>query len=404
MSAQVLSFTSHEETAKNEQVSLDWYSRVSQTAKKAGVPLLESTICRKSTHVRVEASQGSLREVGTAQGFTSLEKFVENVELPDGYSYSWAEWEKDAKAAAIAKAYSISTDFHPQEIIAFCEDATRHLDRRPVDAQEFWHTLVLLDHNRHAARVAEVEARAKDLQGKADGAEAARAQTAREVEQLRGEVQGHREIIGDLPDNFVNRFGTVSNLAELYEAERDRAHQLSNELNLSSADLAVNEALIAELESELQRLKEFGATDRANELQQALEEAAHAKQFVAKLQDRKGDLKQRLADQEKATAVVKGLNGKLSKLVREYGGRIQKLEASQALTKTTNRRLTGALRDQKQKTRVAQDSAQKKEREKAKLMAQLEGARRMKIACMGGLVVTSTFIIAVVAFSFTGLL
>merc|ERR1712000_176507 len=147
-------------------VQLDWYSEVEQTAKQAGVPLFEHVICRPTTTVRCRDTNGSIKVLGSDFTYTTLQEFVSSVVLPGRPGFQWDEWELKARAAAIAKQYNISAEFHPQEVIEFFEDAKQHLEREPADAQELWHVLTFTNKNRSDARIADLSNKLEQLHEK----------------------------------------------------------------------------------------------------------------------------------------------------------------------------------------------------------------------------------------------
>lgn len=383
MSAELIRLGGAEESRK--AVQLDWYSEIEQTAKQAGVPLFENTICRPTTTVRCLDTSGAIKVVGSDSTYTTLEEFVSTVSLPGRTGFEWAEWELKARAAAIAKQYNISAEFHPQEVIEFFEDAKRHLEREPADAQELWHVLTFTNKNRSDARIA-------DLSKKVELLSAEKKEKEAKAYDLELELDHLTCLLGSIPDDFADRFGTAANLVSLYEVEKEKAQALRDELIETFAELKANAEQIKNLRHEIALIQPSEVSrDYQTELNAALEEAEQARLFLKKVQDRKNDSRITIEQKEKTIGFLRQLNRKLTAVIREKNSEIEELSKSVSSGKLLNRKLTSRIREQNTEVSAVKGTAAEERAARVKLMAQLERARRAKMFALVGLALVGSF-------------
>ena len=390
MSAEVLKFGVTEEP--NKAVQLDWYSEVEQTAKQAGVPLFEHVICRPTTPVRSRDKNGSIKVVGSDSTYTTLKEFVASISLPGRQGFEWTEWEFKARAAAIAKQYNISSEFHPQEVIEFYDDVKKQLDRDPADAQELWHVLTATNKNRSDARLA-------DLKKQLDALSVEKSEKEAKAYDLGLELDHLTCLLGSIPDDFSERFGNAANLVSLYEEERAKAESLQTELKQTFLELKANADLIKDLRREIASIEPSDVShDYRAELNAALEEAEQARKFLKKIQDRKNDSRVTIEQKERTITFLRELNRKLTVVIREKSAEIDNLNQSVESGKKLNRKLTGKIRQNKAELVTATGTAAEERAARIRLMTQLQQARRGKMFALIGLALVGSFTASMIAF------
>ncbi|WP_372997338.1 hypothetical protein [Marinobacter sp.] len=375
-------------------VQLDWYSEVEQTAKQAGVPLFEHVICRPTTTVRRKDSSGSIKVVGSESTYTTLEEFVGSIALPGRSGFEWAEWELKARAASIAKQYNISAEFHPQEVVEFFEDAKRHLEREPADAQELWHVLTLTNKNRSDARIAELKSQLDHLNEEKKEKESKAYDLELELDHLTC-------LLGSIPEDFADRFGTAANLVSIYEKEREKTRALKEELNETFLELKANAEQIKGLKRQLAEVQPAEAGhDYKAELNAALEEAEQARKFLIKIQDRKNSSAITIEQKEKTIGFLRALNRKLTATIRDKNAELEKLGAAVNSGKQLNKKLTSRIRQQVSLTDIAKSSIAEERAARVRLMAQLHRARRTKLLALISLALVGSFTVSMFTYFF----
>jgi hypothetical protein len=391
MSLELASNQTKDIFVQSEVVSLGWYAHVAQVAKAAGLPIFEDLLCRKSTPVRVNSGSGALRDLSSSQEFVSLEAFVGQVVTPGEQSYTWEKWELEARAAAKAKAFSISSDFHPQEIIEFYEDVEGFLNRRPADPQEFWHVLSLVTKNRNASRYAAAELEAKNLRERLSATEMAESEALNQAERLQTEIDAQSQIIGVIPSDFSERFKSLEHLTALYDSEVEKSGNLAQDIDLLESDLAINDRLTAELESQLRALESQQDRGLAEDLRKAIEEAALASKMVVDLQNEKAESVALIEAKANANSYLKKMNRKLTLLAQDRAKHIGVLERKTDVGKRMNTRLMSLARTNKEDIRRSKNQIKMHASEKAHLLVEMAKARRVKIACVTASLATGSF-------------
>jgi len=383
MSAELIRLGVADESKKT--VQLDWYSEVEQTAKQAGVPLFEHVICRPTTTVRCRDTNGSIKVLGSDFTYTTLQEFVSSVALPGRSGFQWDEWELKARAAAIAKQYNISAEFHPQEVIEFFEDAKQHLEREPADAQELWHVLTFTNKNRSDARIADLSNKLEQLHEEKKEKESKAYDLGLELDHLTC-------LLGTIPEDFAERFGTAANLVTMYEGEKEKTRALRAELNETFLELKANAEQIKALKHEISNAQPAGVNQNYQaELNAALEEAEQARKFLMKFQDRKNDSRIAVEQKEKTIKFLRGLNRKLTAVIREKSAEIDNLNSALGSTKNLNRKLTTRIKDQKSTVTAATCTAAEERAARIRILAQLQRARRAKMLALVGLALVGSF-------------
>ena len=383
MSAALIRLGAADDSLKS--VQLDWYSEVEQTAKQAGVPLFEHVICRPTTTVRCKDSNGSIKVVGSASTYTTLEEFVAGISLPGRSGFEWSEWEWKARAASIAKQYNISSEFHPQEVIEFFENARQHLEREPADAQELWHVLTFTNKNRSDARIA-------DLNNKLEQLYEEKKEKEWKIYDQELELDHLTCLLGSIPEDFAERFGTAANLLSMYDIEIEKARALKAELKETAQELKANAEQIENLKHEITTAQPSDVNRQYQaELDAALEEAEQARKFLAKIQDRKNDSRITIEQKEKTIGFLRVLNRKLTSVIREKNAEIEGLKIAVGSTKNLNRKLITRIKEQKSEVTAVTGAAVEERAARIRLLAQLQRARRTKILALVGLALVGSF-------------
>ncbi len=355
---------------------LDWYQRVEKVAKKAGLPIFEDLLCRKTTTVRLSGAEPQgLRDINSKQNFTSLEAFVTDRALTGGEEYIWETWLVDARAAAISKTFFISSEFHPKEVTRFYDEAENFLGRRPADAEEFWHVHHVGLQNHFDATAARNEQEKRCLSGQlADSrAEAANLrarseQSTRLISDLQSDLEQKTRTLGNLPENFHEDFETVQQLLEQYAESQGNIEFLSASLTEAKGDLSDTNLQVVELTEELERYR--------NEMA--------GNEFT-------GRLRSALADSEHAMDLLRVLNGRLVAASRARKHHVASLETTVSNSRSLNKRLTGKIRVTKQEASVKEATIQELSQNRTDLAKKLSRAQKAKIASLVGIAIVSTF-------------
>jgi hypothetical protein len=391
MSADVVSFDQSKEQLTSEHLKLDWYTRVEQTAKMAGIPLLEDLLCRKSTSICVKEGSGNLRDLTATNALITLEAFLRNISGSGADAYTWDRWEIDAKAASLAKSLSISTEFHPQEIISFYDDVSRHLSRRPADSQEFWHVLFVITKNRSDSKILSSISAERELDKICKGLSHDYKDSLARINVLDSALNYKAEVFGDIPDNFSSRFGSASEVVKLHDQECANAINLKNELVRLGSDLATSEAIINELRLEVSMLRPSENIPRSLELRKAQDDVELAKQFLTRLNQSNTELGLTIKMKESAISSLKTLNCRLTSFVREKNARVRHLERAQKLARTLSNRLAGMARRYKIAEATVKIELRDQRLLNEKLKEKTSGFRRIKILCTTGIVLLTSF-------------
>jgi hypothetical protein len=396
MSAGIVSFSQSKNQLPNKQLKLNWYTRVEQTAKLAGIPMLEEFLCRKTTSIRVKDGLGSLKDLTAKIAFITLEEFLESVSSSGAEEFTWDRWEIEAKAASLAKSLSISTEFHPREIINFYEDVSRHLSRRPADSQEFWHILLLITKNRYDSKIMSSNQAARELNKIFKGLNHDYSASLDRISVLEAAVNHTTEIFGGIPESFASRFESASEVVELYDQACTKNFELENELVLISTDLAINEAMISELSSDISKLQPSNNDHRSLELQGALNNVDLAKQILVNLNDSNNELGLTIEMKEKAILSLKALNRRLTSLVRDKSKIVRHLEHSRSLSRALAKRLAGMARGHKMADVSAQTELKDQRSLHEKLKTETRSFRSITILCTAGIVLFFSFSLALI--------
>lgn len=402
MSADVVSFSQSESGIPAEHLKLDWYARVEQTAKMAGIPILEELLCKKDTPIREKDGSGNLRDLSANNKHVSLESFLKKVSMSGGGANTWERWEIDAKAASIAKSLSISTEFHPQEIISFYEDVSQYLGRRPADSQEFWHVLVLVTKNRSDFKIMSANSAVKELDTQVKGLSNDYTASLARINTLQSDLNYKTNVLGDIPEDFTVRFNNASELVGLYNDSSSRTTELENELALLGSKFAISETMINKHRNELFKLQSSENGSQSVELLQALNNVNLAKQFLLNLKASNAESGLTVEKQNRTISCLKTLNRRLTLLAKDKGQRVRHLEKAQELSRTLNRRLSGMARGFKIGEANTKFELKDQRRQRENLEKMVTRFRRMKAFGTTGIVLLASFSLAL-AFHITTL-
>lgn len=391
MSAELIQFNRKDAVATpTERVEgLDWYSEVKQVAKVAGLPMFEELLCRKGTTVRTKALSYGLKSVDGESSFITLESFVEGVEMPGRQGFEWADWELKARAACIAKQYEVSPEFPPESVTGFMEMVQQELGRKPEDPKEFWHALTTVDRSRAGEQL-------ESLQNKLSEENAKRAEQEALAAEKQLEAKNAYSLLGDIPKDFAERFGTAKNLVGLYEVESEASRVLRVELNESVAELQEKTSAIEDLRQQAIA----GSSESSVDLvayEAALEEAEQAKRFLAKFQDRPNESRNQIEQQEKTISFLRQLNARLTETIKVKRADNEKLREEKETGKALNKKLSGRIRAEKTLVAESEGVVQAERQVKVKLMQELQRARRGKLIAISGLVLVTSFSITLAA-------
>jgi len=391
MSAELIQFNRKDAAASpTEKVEgLDWYSEVKQVTKAAGLPMLEELLCRKVTTVRTKALSHGLRSVDGESSFITLEAFVEGVEVPGRQGFEWAEWELKARAACIAKQYEVSPEFSPESVAGFMDMVEQELGRKPEDPKEFWHTLTTVDRSRAGQQV-------ESLQSELSEESARRVEQEELAAERQVEARNAYSLLGKIPEDFSERFGSAENLISLYQTETEASQALRTELNDSIAELHEKASVIEELQQQAFAGLSGSSVDlRAYE--SALEEAEQAKRFLSKFQDRRNESKAQIEQQEQTISFLRQLNGRLTQTIKTKRAENEKLRAEKESGKALNKKLSGRIRAEKNLVAKSEGLIKVERQGKVQIMQELQRARRGKLVAFAGLVLVTSFSITLAA-------
>jgi len=391
MSAQLVQFNSRStpvSVAENVQ-QLDWYSEIEQVAKAANLPMFEDLLCRKTTSVRVSNLSSGLRSVTGTNSFVTLETFVAGVQIQGRDGFDWQIWSVHARAACFAKQYSISREFSPSLVLDFYELVHGELDRKPEDSSEFWHTLTTIDRSRSRMELAEAMSQVSKLESENLDKDAA-------ISNQKIQILSFGQLLGDIPENFAERFGSAANLIDAYEAEAAQRQTL--EVQLSECFSELNEK--AESIRLLQEQSRQTVTDSEAQkrMESAIAEAEQAKCFLAWIQERRSENKITIEQQEKTIETVRGLNRRLTTAIIEKKAEIRALDGQVESARSLNKKLSSRIRAEKLERQMSEKDLVKTREAKKRILKGLQKARRAKMLAMSGFVLVSSFSISVATY------